>query len=161
MGLFPPAPEGGKEIAYGYKGKGVVLHLLADSFGNPLAISTTPANASERLQVKILLQKANIHPRKSMPILEADKGYDSFWLRNELLKLNIFPYIPYKKNSSKAKEFKEKFKTKSIRWKVERTFAWIKRKCRRLFARWERTISAWQAFVTLGVIFMWMENLVR
>ena len=56
------------------------MHVLADGSGNPLAITTTPTNGNERLQVEILLDKANIHPTKIMPIFEADKGYDCQWL---------------------------------------------------------------------------------
>ena len=66
MGLFPPAPGGGKDVDYGYKGKGVVIHLLADGFGQPIAITTTPASGNERLQVKTLLEKVSIIPEKTI-----------------------------------------------------------------------------------------------
>jgi len=124
-GSFSPAPGGGESVNHGYKGKGVVVHVLADGSGNPLAITTTPANGNERLQVEILLDKANIHPTKIMPIFEADKGYDCLWLRSSLLQKHLFPLIPYRKNTSKASIFKETFSIKSKRWKVERTFAWL------------------------------------
>jgi len=68
MGLFPPAPGGGESVNHGYKGKGVVVHVLADGSGNPLAITTTPANGNERLQVKKILKKAPINLEKSMLI---------------------------------------------------------------------------------------------
>ena len=42
------------------------------------------------------------------------------------------------------------FKLKSHRWKVERTFAWIKRKCRRLILRWERLSVSWYCFFQIG-----------
>ena len=161
MGLFPPAPGGGESVNHGYKGKGVVVHIIADGSGNPLAITTTPANGSERLQVEILLNKVNIHPTKTMSIFEADKGYDCSWLRSLLLQRHLFPLIPYRKSSSKALEFKEKFLIKSKRWKVERTFAWLKRKCRRLMMRWERKLLTWEAFTVLGLMFMWVNNLLR
>ena len=73
----------------------------------------------------------------------------------------IFPLIPYRKNTSKASVFKETFSIKSKRWKVERTFAWLKRKCRRLMIRWERKLLIWEAFTTLGLTFMWVNNLLR
>lgn len=161
MGLFPPAPGGGESVNHGYKGKGVVVHVLADGSGNPLAITTTPANGNERLQVKKILNKAPINLEKSMLILEADKGYDSSKLRSELLEMNIFPLIPYRINTQKAKLFKQNFPIKSKRWKVERTFAWLKRKCRRLMIRWERKMLIWEAFTILGLMFMWVNNLLR
>lgn len=161
MGLFPPAPGGGESVNYGYKGKGVVIHLLADGSGKPLAITTTPSNGNERLQVKTLLKKGSIQPEKTMLILEADKGYDSQWLRSELLKMNVFPLIPYSKNNKKAELFKQQFPIESKRWKVKRAFAWLKRKCRRLLMRWERNLCIWEAFTILGLAFMWMEYLLR
>ncbi|MEM7580432.1 MAG: hypothetical protein AAF316_11400 [Cyanobacteria bacterium P01_A01_bin.80] len=45
---FPPGKGGGEEIAYGGKGKGVLIHTLTEGNGMPLANSTTPANGSER-----------------------------------------------------------------------------------------------------------------
>ena len=138
-----------------------MIHILADGSGNPIAITTTPANGNERLQVKILLKKANIQTTKIMPIFEADKGYDCLSLRSELLKNNIFPLIPYRENNHNASLFKKTFSLTSKRWKVERTFSWLKRKCRRLLMRWERMLFAWEAFTLLGLIFMWVENLLR
>jgi len=160
MGLFPPAPGGGENVNHGYKGKGVVMHLLADGSGNPIALTTTQANASERSQVNILIKKAPIIPTKKMIILEADKGYDCSWLRDELLKINIFPLIPYRQNNNNAASFRQMFSIEPKRWKVERAFAWLKRKCRRLLMRWERIFLNWEAFTILGLVYMWMENLV-
>lgn len=161
MGLFPPAPGGGKNVNHGYKGKGVVIHLLTDGSGKPLAITTTPANGNERLQVEILLNQSPINLEESMLILEADKGYDSAELRSKLLKMNVFPLIPYRRNNKKAEEFKDQFTIESKRWRVERSFSWLKRKCRRILMRWERKPHIWEAFTTLGLAYMWMEYLLR
>ncbi|MBD2729731.1 hypothetical protein H6G96_26295 [Nostoc sp. FACHB-892] len=51
MALFPRLMGGGEEIAYGGKGKGVLIHTLTEGNGMPLANSTTPANGDEREQV--------------------------------------------------------------------------------------------------------------
>ncbi|MBE9212322.1 hypothetical protein IQ247_06305 [Plectonema cf. radiosum LEGE 06105] len=37
---------GGEEIAYGGKGKGVLIHTFTEGNGMPLANSTTPANGT-------------------------------------------------------------------------------------------------------------------
>lgn len=173
MGLFPPAPGGGAEVQHGYKGKGSLLHLLADYHGNPLAILTTAANGDERQQVQKLLDRSQVQKlsrklhRRSMIILEADKGYDSKKIRQMLLNRGIFPFIPRRRigrqspdrpDQSQVAEF---FKIKSVRWKVERTFSWLKRKCRRLLLRWERLPSAWNAFATLSLIYYWQNILFR
>jgi transposase len=171
MGLFPPAPGGGAEVQYGYKGKGTLIHLLADFQGNPLAITTTAANGDERQEVPKLLDRLGaevlgkkLHSR-AMIILEADKGYDSNKLRQILLNRGIFPFIPYRRSSnSKApqnKDIASFFNIESTRWKVERSFAWLKRKCRRLLMRWERLPNAWNAFTTLALICYWQEILFR
>lgn len=156
MGLFPPAPGGGAEVEHGYKGKGSLLHLLTDFNGRPLAITTTPANGDERQEVKNLLNRvenvmSNEKLRKrAMVVLEADKGYDSDKIRQMLLNRGLFPFIPRRRMGNKVnldrpdqRLVSEFFKIETVRWKVERSFAWLKRKSRRLLMRWERLSSAW------------------
>ena len=48
---------GGKDVEYGYKGKGVTSHVLADGLGNPLKITATSAAGDERQQITPLLKK--------------------------------------------------------------------------------------------------------
>ena len=101
--------------------------------------------------------------RGRMSALEADKGYDAAWLRQTLLNAGILPVIPYQKiKSREAPDFKEAcsfFRLTSQRWKVERAFAWLKRRCRRLLLRWERLAVTWHRFSLLGVIYTWLRNL--
>ena len=83
MALFPPRKGGGEEVAYGHKGKAVLIHTRTVGHGIPLAYSTTPANASEREQIIPLLDQVKLQtlkrgrPRKSVKVLATDKGYDS------------------------------------------------------------------------------------
>lgn len=158
-------------MARGYKGKGVLIHLLVDYNGEPLAINSTAANGDERKQVIPLLHQASVshkltkYYRRAMIILEGDKGYDASWLRSKLFDLQIFPCIPRRKMGKPStdrpsnKAVKEFFKIESVRWVVERTFAWIKRRCRRLLMRWERLPMIWEAFLTISLIRNWLENL--
>ncbi len=60
MALFPPGKGGGEEVAYGYKGKGILIHTLTDGNGMPKAFCTTPANCSERQQVMPLLNSVTV-----------------------------------------------------------------------------------------------------
>ncbi len=100
MALFPPGTGGGEEIAYGGKGKGVLIHTLTECNGMPLANSTTPANGNEREQVLPLLDKVKLktlkrgRPRKRLKVLAADQGYDSKQQRASLRKRGIRPQIP-------------------------------------------------------------------
>jgi len=75
----------------------------------------------------------------------------------ESLFLGLSIYIA---EGPKAKAFRALFSLKSKRWKVERTFSWLKRKRRRLLMRWERKAEIWEAITVLGLTYMWMENLV-
>jgi hypothetical protein len=54
-----------------------------------------------------------------IPILEADKGYDTEQLRDKLLRRKIFPWICRRKKPCKEAEKVESI-LKRIRWKVER-----------------------------------------
>lgn len=97
-------------------------------------------------------------------VLEADKGYDSCELRQNLLKRRIVPVIPYRANRKDKVALSEICKVFSIarkRWKVERTIAWIKRKFRRLMLGWERRYDVWYAFIQIALIFYWPHLLLR
>ena len=144
-----------------------MLHLLIDGLGNPLSITTTGAGGDERKQVKKLLdQVSNVReaaPRGKMTIFEADKGYDAAWLRLALLERGVFPLIPYRKirgrNIPEMTKVCKVFKLSRKRWMVERAFAWLKRRCRRLLLRWERIAQIWTGFAIMGLIYTWLKIL--
>ena len=46
-GSFSSGNGGGPEVACGYKGKGILIHLLVDAEGMPLSAVTTAANGDE------------------------------------------------------------------------------------------------------------------
>ena len=115
MALFPPGKGGGEEVAYGHKGKGILIHTLTEGNGMPLANSTTPANGSEREQVIPLLDKVKLktlkrgRPRKRVKVLATDKGYDSKEKRAALRKRGIRPQIPkrvWKNRKNKGRPIK-------------------------------------------------------
>lgn len=165
MALFPPGPGGGQEVDHGYKGKGSLLHLVVDKEGRPLWITTTSAKGNEREQALILLDHLNAirnKDNKCMTICEADKGYDSNPLRQNMLNKGYLPVIGYRKHRKEqisTMEIANFFKFERKRWVVERAFAWLKRKCRRLLMRWERKSEIWEAFAKLGLIYMWISFL--
>ena len=108
MALFPPRKGGGEDVAYGYKGKGILLHTLADGNGMPLSNITTPANGSERQQVMPLIDRILVktnspgRPRKRVKVLAADKGYDSKDLRKAIV--NVVLDHSCQNESGKQKE---------------------------------------------------------
>ena len=97
-----------------------------------------------------------------MSICEADRGYDSDKLRQEMLARGYVSVIGYRNNQKErveTKEIYEFFKVRRRRWVVERAFAWLKRKCRRLMMRWERKPVVLDAVALLCVIFMRIQRL--
>ena len=65
-GQYPPGKGGGEDVAYGYKGKGILIHTLTDGNGMPLSNSTTAANGSEREQVMPLLKSILVKNNQRM-----------------------------------------------------------------------------------------------
>jgi IS5 family transposase len=128
-------------------------------------MTSTGANGNEREELLKLTERVkDLGGRQDMIVVEADKGYDSAELRQELLNRGFFPLIPWRKNVKGAPTIKEvasQFGLKPIRWVVERTHSWLKRKHRRLMARWERKNEVWGAMTQLALIMEWVKNLLR
>jgi IS5 family transposase len=165
MAPVPPGICGGEGVAYGRKGKGILIHSLIDAAGMPLSTRTTPANSDERAQVLPLLDGLHIRtgkrgrPRKRPKILAADKGYDAKDLRHRLRTRGIRPQMPtrvWKTKKSSGRPIKKDVP----RYQVERTFAWFQRKYRRLVVRWERLAACFNAFLVIAVIHMWAHRLI-
>ena len=163
-GLFPPGKGGGEGVAYGYKGKGILIHTLTDGNGMPLSNSTTAANGSEREQVMPLLKSILVknnqpgRPRKRVKVLAADKGYDSKDLRAALRKRGIRPQLPKRTRKTKKNRGRP-IKISVPRFQQERCFAWFQRKYRRLVVRWERISACFNAFISLATIHIWINRI--
>jgi len=165
MAPFPPGKGGGEGVAYGRKGKGILIHSLTDGAGMPLSTRTTPANGHERAQVIPLLDTLHIRtgkrgrPRKRLKVLAMDKGYDAKDLRHCLRRRGIRPQIP--KRVWKNRNPRGRPINKDVpRDQAERTFAWFQRKYRRLVVRWERLAACFNAFLTIAMMHMWVHRLI-
>jgi IS5 family transposase len=128
-------------------------------------MTSTGANGNEREELLELIERVKgLTDKREAIVVEADKGYDSAELRQQLLNRGFFPLIPWRKNVKGAPTIKEvsaAFGLKPIRWVVERTHSWIKRKYRRLMVRWERKSEMWNAMTQLALIMEWVKNLLR
>jgi IS5 family transposase len=140
MALFPPGKGGGEGVAYGYKGKGILIHSITDANGMPLVAITTAANGDERQQVLPMLARIRLatgkpgNPKRRPKTLAADKGYDARWLRKRLRIKGIRPQI--KKRLCTGKKPKGRpIKETVPRYQQERCFSWFQRKYRRLVVR--------------------------
>jgi IS5 family transposase len=162
---FPPGKGGGEGVAYGRKGKGILIHSLTDGAGMPLSSCTTPANGDERAQVIPLLDTLHVRtgkqgrPRKRLKVLAADKGYDAKDLRRRLRTRGIRPQIPkrvWKRRKPRGRPIKQEVP----RYQAERTFAWFQRKYRRLVVRWERLAACFNAFLAIAMIHIWVHRLI-
>lgn len=125
----------------------------------PLATQVTAANVPD-VQVALALVDAipAIGGRVGAPVrkpgqVTGDKGYDAEWLRVGLQARNITPLLARRgrRESSTHQEG---------RWKIERTFAWIKR-FRRLAIRYDRCAKLHHAFLTLACILINHDHWVR
>jgi IS5 family transposase len=151
-------------VAYGYKGKGILIHTLTDGNGMPLSCNTTPANGSEREQVMPLLSSIRVktnspgRPRKRVKVLAGDKGYDSKDLRAALRKRGLRPQLPKRVRKTK-RNLGRPIKMSVPRFQIERCFAWFQRKYRRLVVRWERISACFNAFVSLATIHLWINRI--
>jgi transposase len=164
-GSFAAGKGGGEDVQYGFKGKGVTLHALVDGNGLPLSVISTGAAESERAQVEPLIDQTELitgkpgRPKKRPDAIQGDKGYDSRELRALIRQRGITPMIP-RRSWQNRKPPKGRPPNKPIdRWKVERTFAWLQRKYRRLVVRWERRNKYWAGFVTFAVCLLWANCL--
>ncbi len=137
MARFPPGTGGGEGVAYGRKGKGILIHSLTDGAGMPLSTRTTPANGDERAQVLPWLDTLHLRtgkrgrPRKRLKVLARDQGYDAKDLRRRLRRRGIRPQMP-KRVWKSRKPRGRPIKKDVPRYQAERTFAWFQRKYRRL-----------------------------
>ena len=164
-GSFAPGKGGGEDVDYGYKGKGLTVHVLADGNGMPLSAASTGASGSEREQAEVLLDAVDIRtgragrPKKRPGALQTDKGYDSRELRNKVRRRGISPMIPSRSWPNRKQPVGRPPSKPIDRWKIERTFAWLQIKYRRLTVRWERKNKYWRGFLCLGLCILWVERI--
>jgi transposase len=165
MAPFPPGKGGGEGVAYGRKGKGLLIHSLTDAAGMPLSLRTTPAHGDARAQVIPRLDALHVRtgtrgrPRTRFKVLAADKGYDAKDLRHRLRKRGIRPQIPTRVWNNRKPRGRP-IKKDVPRFQAERTFAWFQRKYRRLVVRWERLAACFNALLAIAMMHMWVHRFI-
>ncbi|CDN10746.1 hypothetical protein RintRC_2126 [Richelia intracellularis] len=164
-GLFPPGKGGGDGVAYGRKGKGLLIHTLTEGSGMPLSNFSTPANGSETDQVIPLLDSVKVktnkrgRPRKALKVLAADKGYKSKDKWAALPRGGIRPQWPKRVwNTKKNKGRPIKISVASDNNNV--VSHGFKKNIVVLFVvRWERILACFDAFLSLATIHLWINKI--
>lgn len=126
-------PESGNRAGYdGYKRKnGSKIHLAVDTLGLLLAAQVTPANESERAQVKQLADDVQTVTDNSVTVAFVDQGYTGDEPAQDAKAAGIELLVV------KLPQAKKGFVLLPRRWVVERSFAWTAR-FRRLARDFER-----------------------
>jgi putative transposase len=148
------------------KRKGRKGTILTDLKGNIHCLKYFPANTNEVETARGLVQNYRLTPfgknNKQKVSILADKGFHSPSLKQYCQKFNIsiLALIRQKKPDTTTKVGQDIFKQqygylsnfiKSLRWIVERTFAWLQ-KYRRLNLNYERTINSFESMTLLAAI---------
>jgi len=139
------------------RGKGTKLMVLADGKGTPLGILVETASPAEVKLLARTLDSVKVkrrHGERRRPDkperLIADRGYDSNPARALLVKREIEPIIPKRKNNRVAThQDGRKLRRYKRRWIIERTNSWLQN-FRRLVARYERKVKNFEALVHLA-----------
>lgn len=144
-------PESGERAGFdGHKmNKGSKVHMAVDTLGYLLAISVTPANASERTQVAELAKQVQEITGDNVQVAFVDAGYTGPQPVEDAQKEGIDLIV------IKLEEAKRGFVLLPRRWVVERSFAWASR-FRRLARDYERFTETLVAmhFVVFAILML-------
>ena len=124
------------------------IHGLCDALGNPLDFILTGGEMAECSQAISLLKN------KKYEAVLADKGYDSDSIIHHIRSCQASVVIPPKKNRVQAREYdKNMYKE---HYKIECLFGFLKH-YRRLFSRFEKIASRFQAFLHFVGALQWLK----
>jgi hypothetical protein len=162
---LPPGKGGGKGVARGGKGQGVLSHRRTDGGGMPLAHRIPPAKGDERAHVLPLLDAVQGRtgqrgrPRTRRKVMATEKGYEAKTLRQQRRKRGIRGPLP--KRVWKTKQHRGRPSNTVVpRCQAARPCAWFQTQYRRLVVRWERIAACCEAFLAIATIHIWIHRLI-
>jgi transposase len=131
--------------------------VLADGKGTALGICVEAASPAEVKLLERTLDSVKMKKRRGErrrphkpERLIADRGYDNNPARALLVKREIEPIIPRRKNNRVAThQDGRKLRRYKRRWIIERTNSWLQN-FRRLVARYERKVKNFEALVHMA-----------
>ncbi len=127
--------------------------LLTDAEGTPIGVMVTSASPHEVNLIEPLVEHTVI-PLRSRTRLLYDRAADSQPLRERLKEVGVRLISPFRtrRNQTRQKMTANQKLHYQQRWKVERTFGWLKN-LRRLTTRWEYNPNLHQSFWQLGCLY--------
>jgi len=133
--------------------------MLTDGHGTPIGLEVESASPHEVTLIESLVEQSQLNLPCRTRLLY-DKAADSEPLRQQLRLSQIRLISPYRKRRN---GFQKKLNNRdqelySHRWKVERTFSWLKN-FRRLTSRWEFHAHLFEGFWQLGCLFTILRQL--
>jgi len=144
----------------GYSGKycktGTKISTLVDFPGLPLNIVFA---SGEKHDFPLALPTITNNSVGKPGLILADKGYDSDKLKYKLSQFGIKTNIPQRNLKGRNKDPNYNIPLGKMRFKVERTNAWIK-SFRRLHFRFDYTLTSFQAFTYLALIVICIRKLI-
>lgn len=124
------------------------MHGICDALGNPLDFILTPGQSADCKQAVPLLKN------KEYDTLLADKGYDTDEIVVAVAESEALCVIPPKKNRKVQREYDQELYKE--RHKIECLFGFLKH-YRRIFSRFEKIASRFQAFLHLAAALQWLK----
>jgi transposase len=148
--------KGGECVGKTKRGKGTKIMLLVDATGLPLAANIHSASPNEVTLIEPLLKSRLL--RRRIKRLIFDKAADSDPLRDRLQAQGIDLICPHRINRSKpARQDGRKFRRYRIRYRVERSIAWLQN-FRRLVTRYEHKAYLFLGFVQLACLIVTLRR---
>ena len=132
----------------------------------PICVQVTPGQTHEATMLKTLLDGVKIRgkpgpPRTRFDVVAGAKGYDGEEQREAIRERGAEPLIPHRKKRDgtypeRAARFdKEQYKRRNV---VERLIGRLK-EYRRIATRYDKLAESFRAFVLIGFIRIWTQNL--
>jgi transposase len=155
----------GDRVGKTKRGKGTKLMVLADGQGTPLGVCVEQASPAEVKLLEKTLDNSRVkrrrghHRRPHQPQrLIADRGYESNRVRALLVKRDIEPIIPKRRNQTIAThQDGRKLRHYRRRWIIERTNSWLQN-FRRLVVRYERAVRNFEALVHMACVLITLKK---
>lgn len=124
------------------------IHAVCDSHGNPLRFILTPGQTSDYKEALALLTGLDASA------LLADKGYDADYIIEAAHKMGAIAVIPPKSNRLCKRSYDVQLYKEPNH--IERLFNKLKH-WRRVATRYDKTSSAFLAFVHIASICIWLN----